>query len=68
MLTDFQARHLPNVILPRVSAERPRPLIMSGRNIFADANFIILRGSEQLPAPTLLALLNSAWAWNELAP
>jgi hypothetical protein len=66
MLPDFQDRHLPDVILPRVASERPQALLLPNRSILADANFITLRGSDQLPAAALVALLNTCWIWDEL--
>lgn len=62
-LPDFQARHLPDVFMPRVNAGRPRAHVNANRHALVDANFITFRCSEGIAPATLAAMLNSVWTW-----
>lgn len=66
MLPDFQPRHLPDIILPRVVNGRPHAMLMTSRENLADANFVTLRAPAAVPATALISILNSAWFWCEL--
>ena len=62
MLPDFQPRHLPDVFLPRVCADRPFAQ-SADRTVLVDANFVTFRCEGSLSPDALLALLHSSWAW-----
>jgi len=64
MLPDFAARHLPDILLARVSSSTPTAYLNKDRQCLIDANFSTmwtLPQSKWCPA-ALLALMNSAWA------
>lgn len=65
MLPDFRPRHLPDVYLPRVCANRPRP-VLANRNLLVDANFITFRCDGPLSSGALMGILHSNWVWGWL--
>lgn len=66
-LPELTRRHQPALFLPRVCASRPLAYANTAK-VVVDANFATLwpDSDNSLPAPVILALLHSSWAWANL--